>query len=84
MDQFKYPQDWTSSDKPGERAGYVSLEKSEVYAKTAQGAFDLAGLGKVVKVSLTLPLSYSKPTSHLPRGDYSAFLWEMVDGGHTP
>lgn len=48
---MKYPSEWSSSDSPGERAGYVSLEKSEVYAKTAQGAFDLAGLGKVVKVS---------------------------------
>lgn len=54
MDQYKYPQDWTSEDIPGERAGYVSLEKSEVYAKTAQGAFDLSGLGKIVKVSLVL------------------------------
>lgn len=50
-DQHKYPSQWTSSDQPGERAGYVSLEKSEVYAKTAQGSFDLAGLGDVVKVS---------------------------------
>lgn len=47
----KYPSDWSSTDQSGERAGYISLEKSEVYAKTAQGAFDLAGLGKVVKVS---------------------------------
>ena len=29
----------------------MSLEKSEVYATTAKGALDLAGLGKVVKVS---------------------------------
>lgn len=55
MDQYKYPENWTSSDQPGERAGYVSLEKSEVYAKTAQGAFDLSGLGKVVKVCLQYP-----------------------------
>jgi catechol O-methyltransferase len=48
-----YPSDWSESDKPGDRAGYVSLEKSEVYATTAQGAFDLSGLGKVVKVSYT-------------------------------
>lgn len=54
-EQHKYPAQWTGSDKPGERAGYVSLEKSEVYAKTAQGAFDLAGLGDVVKVGLTGP-----------------------------
>jgi hypothetical protein len=47
-----YPADWSSTDSPGDRAGYVSLEKSEVYAATAQGAFDLAGLGKVVKVSI--------------------------------
>ena len=46
----KYPAEWSETDEPGTRAGYVSLEKSEVYAKTAQGAFDLAGLGKVVKV----------------------------------
>ena len=53
-----YPADWASSDEPGKRAGYVSLEKSEVYAKTAQGAFDLAGLGKVVKVS---PIIFETP-----------------------
>ena len=51
-----YPADWSETDKPGTRAGYVSLEKSEVYAKTAQGAFDLAGLGKVVKVCLSIQL----------------------------
>jgi catechol O-methyltransferase len=49
-----FPADWSSNDSPGDRAGYVSLEKSEVYAATAQGAFDLAGLGKVVKVSTGL------------------------------
>ena len=30
------------------------MEKSAVYAETAKGALDLAGLGKVVKVSLDL------------------------------
>jgi len=50
----KYPAEWSETDETGTRAGYVSLEKSEVYAKTAQGAFDLAGLGKVVKVSTLL------------------------------
>jgi hypothetical protein len=50
----KYPAEWSETDESGTRAGYVSLEKSEVYAKTAQGAFDLAGLGKVVKVSTLL------------------------------
>jgi catechol O-methyltransferase len=54
----KYPAEWSETDEPGTRAGYVSLEKSEVYAKTAQGAFDLAGLGKVVKVSPILFLFF--------------------------
>jgi len=55
----KYPAEWSETDEPGTRAGYVSLEKSEVYAKTAQGAFDLAGLGKVVKVSTPAVLPHS-------------------------
>jgi catechol O-methyltransferase len=45
-----YPGDWTS-DTNEDRAGYITLEKSDVYAATAQGAFDLAGLHKVLKVS---------------------------------
>ncbi|OCF42533.1 hypothetical protein I317_03649 [Kwoniella heveanensis CBS 569] len=45
-----YPGDWSESDSPEQRAGYISLEKSEVYATTARGAFELAGLGKVIKV----------------------------------
>jgi catechol O-methyltransferase len=47
-----YPGDWTS-DTNEDRAGYITLEKSDVYAATAQGAFDLAGLHKVLKVSLS-------------------------------
>ena len=47
----KYPAEWTS-DPNEDRAGYVSMEKSAVYAETAKGALELAGLGKVVKVSL--------------------------------
>lgn len=44
-----YPANWTSNTSE-DRAGYISLEKSDVYAATAQGAFDLAGLGEVMKV----------------------------------
>lgn len=68
MDQFKYPENWSSSDKPGERAGYVSLEKSEVYAKTAQGAFNLSGLGKVVKVSRLYSSPFTPSNPHFPGG----------------
>jgi hypothetical protein len=53
-----YPHEWTSNQDE-ERAGYISLEKSEVYAETARGAFKLSGLDKVVKVSklrLDVPL----------------------------
>lgn len=34
--------------------GYISMEKSDVYAATAAGALKLAGLEKVVKVGLTI------------------------------
>ena len=44
-----YPAHW-SDDYTENRAGYVSLEKSDVYAATAQGAFNLAGLGNAMKV----------------------------------
>ncbi|WWC89626.1 uncharacterized protein L201_004551 [Kwoniella dendrophila CBS 6074] len=44
-----YPENW-SSDANEDRAGYISLEKSEVYATTARGGFKLAGLDKVIKV----------------------------------
>lgn len=44
-----YPAHW-SDDYIENRAGYVSLEKSDVYAATAQGAFNLAGLGNVMKI----------------------------------
>jgi catechol O-methyltransferase len=46
-----YPADWSDNHKE-DRAGYISLEKSEVYAETARGAYELAGLGKAMKVSL--------------------------------
>lgn len=49
-----YPADWTD-DHTEDRAGYISLEKSEVYATTARGAFELAGLGKAMKVSFGAP-----------------------------
>lgn len=45
-----YPANWTGDDTE-DKAGYISLEKSEVYAATARGALELAGLGDVVKVS---------------------------------
>lgn len=60
-----YPHEWTSDPKE-DRAGYISLEKSEVYAETARGAFKLAGLDKVVKVRLISSfLSASLPVSRL-------------------
>jgi hypothetical protein len=45
-----YPKDW-SSDTTEDRAGYISLEKSPVYAATARTAIEIAGLKDVVKVS---------------------------------
>lgn len=45
----KYPSEWTD-DHTEDRAGYISLEKSEVYATTARGALELAGLDKYVKI----------------------------------
>jgi catechol O-methyltransferase len=71
----KYPSDWSSTDQPGDRAGYISLEKSEVYVKTAQGAFDLAGLGKVVKVG-------SSPFGIYCR--HPGRSWQFVIGSSTP
>jgi catechol O-methyltransferase len=47
-----YPNDW-SQDPKEDRVGYISMEKSDVYAATAAGALKLAGLEKVVKVGLT-------------------------------
>ncbi|WRT66054.1 uncharacterized protein IL334_003006 [Kwoniella shivajii] len=44
-----YPGSWTE-DITEDRAGYISLEKSEVYATTARGGFELAGVDKVIKV----------------------------------
>ena len=35
------------------------MEKSEVYANTARGAMELAGLGKVVKVSFLARVWFS-------------------------
>ena len=46
-----YPSNWSSNTQE-DRAGYISLEKSPVYAATARTALDIAGLGDVVKVSL--------------------------------
>ncbi|GFZ52237.1 hypothetical protein JCM24511_10010 [Saitozyma sp. JCM 24511] len=45
-----FPPDWKAAETSQSRAGYISLEKSEVYAETAAGAVELAGLDKVVKV----------------------------------
>jgi hypothetical protein len=45
-----YPGEWASTSSE-DRAGYITLEKSDVYAATAQGAFELAGVDKAVKVS---------------------------------
>ncbi|ORX40317.1 hypothetical protein BD324DRAFT_617288 [Kockovaella imperatae] len=45
-----YPADWSSSGSSSNRAGYICLEKSEVYASTAQTAFELAGVVKAIKV----------------------------------
>jgi hypothetical protein len=70
----KYPAEWSETDEPGTRAGYVSLEKSEVYAKTAQGAFDLAGLGKVVKVCPIYPSSIKSFVLGNHRADNSSSL----------
>jgi hypothetical protein len=46
-----YPANWTG-DVNEDKAGYISLEKSEVYTATARGGLELAGLGDVVKVSV--------------------------------
>lgn len=68
-----YPANWSQDDKPGSRAGYVSLEKSQVYANTAQGAFDLAGLGKVVKVSNRTCITPLTPVCHWQLDSQSPF-----------
>ncbi|KAK1924573.1 S-adenosyl-L-methionine-dependent methyltransferase [Papiliotrema laurentii] len=44
-----YPGEWASTSSE-DRAGYITLEKSDVYAATAQGAFELAGVDKAVKI----------------------------------
>ncbi|KAK4686149.1 catechol O-methyltransferase, partial [Tremellales sp. Uapishka_1] len=63
-----YPVGWTSSTT--DRAGYISLEKSEIYANTARGACQLAGVGHVVKVvvgSSTSSLRRLRQTLDLPK-----------------
>lgn len=65
-----FPPAWSTSEAGENRAGYVSLEKSEVYATTAKGALDLAGLGKVVKFvigSSTTSLKSLRETLNMPR-----------------
>jgi hypothetical protein len=47
-----YPAEWSSNTQE-DRAGYISLEKSPVYAATARTAIEIAGLKDVVKVSRT-------------------------------
>ncbi|KAJ9125157.1 hypothetical protein QFC22_000111 [Naganishia vaughanmartiniae] len=64
-----YPANWTGDAKE-DKAGYISLEKSEVYAATARGAIELAGLGDVVKIvtgSSTPSLKNLRKTLNLPR-----------------
>ncbi|KAJ9115643.1 hypothetical protein QFC20_000970 [Naganishia adeliensis] len=64
-----YPANWTGDDTE-DKAGYISLEKSEVYAATARGALELAGLGDVVKIvtgSSTPSLKNLRKTLNLPR-----------------
>lgn len=63
-----YPANWTA-DANEDKAGYISLEKSEVYAATARGAIELAGLGEVVKIvtgSSTPSLKNLRKTLNLP------------------
>lgn len=45
-----FPDEWSANNSFSERAGYISLEKSETYAATARGAFELAGVDKAVRV----------------------------------
>ncbi|KAJ9102938.1 hypothetical protein QFC19_004494 [Naganishia cerealis] len=64
-----YPANWTA-DANEDKAGYISLEKSEVYAATARGALELAGLGEVVKIvtgSSTPSLKNLRKTLNLPK-----------------
>nr|XP_019010655.1 uncharacterized protein I206_03957 [Kwoniella pini CBS 10737]OCF49436.1 hypothetical protein I206_03957 [Kwoniella pini CBS 10737] len=64
-----YPGDWTSNTEE-DRAGYISLEKSEVYATTARGGFKLAGLEKVIRVitgSSTTSLKSLRETLNMPQ-----------------
>lgn len=44
-----YPGKWTSNTSE-DRAGYISLEMSPVYADTARTGLDLVGLGDVVRI----------------------------------
>ncbi|KAL7419512.1 hypothetical protein Q5752_005423 [Cryptotrichosporon argae] len=65
-----YPADWSATDTTEDRVGYISLEKSDVYAATAQGAVDLAGLTKAVKFvvgSSTPSIRSLRETLHMPR-----------------
>ncbi|WWC93870.1 hypothetical protein V866_000706 [Kwoniella sp. B9012] len=64
-----YPENWSSNTEE-DRAGYISLEKSEVYATTARGGFRLAGLDKVIKVvvgSSTPNLKSLRETLNMPK-----------------
>ncbi|RSH82906.1 hypothetical protein EHS25_005896 [Saitozyma podzolica] len=65
-----FPRDWSAAPTSQDRAGYISLEKSEVYAETAAGAVELAGLDKVVKIvvgSSTTSIKSLRKTLDMPR-----------------
>lgn len=47
-----FPAQWSAENANSDRVGYVTLEKSDVYAATARGAYDLAGVGELMQVSL--------------------------------
>ncbi|WVR04199.1 hypothetical protein IAU60_001199 [Kwoniella sp. DSM 27419] len=65
-----WPAEWSETKTAEDRAGYISLEKSEVYATTARGAFELAGLDKVIRVitgSSTPNLKSLREILHMPK-----------------
>ncbi|WWD19983.1 hypothetical protein CI109_104456 [Kwoniella shandongensis] len=66
-----YPADWSKSNDPNDdRAGYVSLEKSDVYGTTARGALKLAGLDRNVKIVIggsSSSLRSLRKTLNMPR-----------------
>lgn len=72
----KYPADWTA-DSTEDRAGYISLEKSPVYAATARTALQTAGLGDVVRIiegGSTSSIRTLRETLNLP----SPLTFDMV------